>query len=84
MRGQSLQTRNDVLARQAERVKSACGLLLEGHYDEASWKGVFYESSSLVSYVDVLVEDRLIKSFCRCNPTHCLVYESASLNLPLN
>lgn len=48
MRGQSLQTRNDVLARQAERVKSACGLLLEGHYDEASWKGVFYESSSLL------------------------------------
>lgn len=84
LRGQSLQTRNDVLARQTERVKSACGLLLEGHYDDASWKGVFDESSALVSYVHVLVEDTLLKRFCSSNPTHCLVYGSASLTLPLN
>ncbi|KAG8971746.1 hypothetical protein FRC05_010813 [Tulasnella sp. 425] len=47
MRGQSLQARNDVLARQAERIRSACGLLLEGQFDDASWRGVFDESSSL-------------------------------------
>lgn len=48
MRGQLFQTQNDVLARQAERIKSACGLLVEGNLDYTSWRSVFDESSPLL------------------------------------
>ncbi|KAG9016783.1 hypothetical protein FRB90_002160 [Tulasnella sp. 427] len=41
MRERLLRSQNDTLARQAERVRDACSLLLSAQFDDVSWKSVF-------------------------------------------